>query len=52
MKLNEHQRIHRQLMQAIGEIIQEDDKPLVLKGGTHIGVGQCLKWIKTCHLYP
>lgn len=43
MNLNEHQKIHRQVMQAICEIIQEDDKPLVLKGGTALLLGYDLK---------
>ncbi|MGO1500901.1 MAG: nucleotidyl transferase AbiEii/AbiGii toxin family protein [Marinobacter sp.] len=43
MSLNEHQKIHRQMMQAICEIIQEDGKPLVLKGGTALLLGYDLK---------
>lgn len=43
MNLNEHQRTHIQVMQAICEIIQKGDKPLVLKGGTALLLGYDLK---------
>lgn len=43
MTLSEHQQTHRQVMQAICEVIQEGDKPLVLKGGTALLLGYDLK---------
>lgn len=39
MKLTKQQLIHRQVMQTICEVIQQDDKPLVLKGGTALLLG-------------
>lgn len=39
LDLAERQRVHRAIMQAICEIIAEEDKPLVLKGGTSLLLG-------------
>lgn len=43
MELTEHQLIHKKIMQAICEVIQEEDKPLVLKGGTALFLGYNLQ---------
>jgi predicted nucleotidyltransferase component of viral defense system len=43
VNLTKQQQTHRQIMQAICEIIHDEGKPLVLKGGTALLLGYDLQ---------
>ena len=43
MKLTKQQGIHQKIMQAICEVIHDENKPLVLKGGTALLLGYDLQ---------
>lgn len=43
MNLDSHQELHRKIMEAICEVVHDEGKPLVLKGGTALLLGYDLQ---------